>query len=143
MFPPHGVFPFFFPRQFNPPMCNAIAQKYQRHDAKLQNHFKPKARLAITPHHLSLWSYLRSSERRRLDPSPRSRSSEWRRWCLDGESTLFEPRDTTMGLWSGRLSCLSDSFFDRAAACFSQTSFDFLQISSICSCKASQHQRHV
>lgn len=75
------------------------------------------------------WYLLPELSPYRLSPDRRL-SSEYRR-CLDESD--FEPRETTTGLCSGRLSCLSDSFLDLAAACRSQTSLDFRQISSICS----------
>ncbi len=87
------------------------------------------------PHHISRrsywsYSYLRSSERRR-DPSPRSRSPDCRRLRVELEF-LDPPLDTRIGWCSGRLSSLSEDFFVRAAACFSHTSLDLQQMSSIC-----------
>jgi hypothetical protein len=93
-------------------------------------------------------SLLSSSERRRSEslsrsrrlssstrPPRRSSSDLWRR----PESKGADARDRRTGWCSGRLrgfsdrSDLSASFLDRAAACFSQTSLDLRQISSICS----------
>lgn len=119
------------PRTSSPYRMNLSTQPCQKRQIK-EN--KPKSRTSlmrnksIVIHHRELSPYLRSSERRRDEPSPRS--SECRR-CLEWSD--FEPRDTTMGWWRGRLSCLSDSFFERCAACFSQTSLLLWQMSSICS----------
>lgn len=48
--------------------------------------------------------------------------------------SIVKPRETRIGWCRGRFNCLSELLIARAAACLSHSSFDFLHISSICSC---------